>query len=409
MRDELSTVDVSLNDQLLAYARDLRAALTRAQATSEELSRTHLETVAALAAAVDVRDEVTGGHVYRVANYGLILAQHVAPELASDPQLVYGFLLHDIGKLAVPDVVLLKAGPLDDDEQAIMRQHVDYGVKFIEEVGFLRPALQVVATHHESWDGNGYPRRLRGEEIPYVTRLFTVCDAFDAMIHDRPYRDGMSVDHALEELRSEAGGQFDPRVVAGFEEVIEKILDVAERPDVPTVTAPRGRTMKLSTQTVFDRIDEGLLLLDPDGAIRDVNTAFLELFGLARPPIGLTLAELVERTADRFADPDRARRDATALPRGLFRVPSEATFRLVAPEARVVRRIARTLYDEHGAAIGRLLEFRDVSDLGGPAADRLDDARRSLNDVVTAVDATPDEREAARAALRALDDTSDAP
>lgn len=400
---------VALNDQLRSYARDLRGALARARAASDELSRTHLETVAALAAAIDVRDEITGGHVYRVANYGLILADHMAPDLASDPQLIYGFLLHDIGKLGVPDRILLKDGPLDPDEQAQMRQHVEYGVKFIDEISFLRPALEVVATHHEAWDGSGYPRSLSGEEIPKVTRLFAVCDAFDAMIHDRPYREGMPTEQALEELRATAGQQFDPEVVAAFEEVADDILDVSERPEVPHVRPdiPASRRTSLSGHAMFERVDEGLLLVAPDGTIRDANSAFLQLFGISRPPVGMTLTELAERTADRFADPERARADARSLPRDLLGGPSEATFRLVEPEPRTMRRIARTLYDEHGNAIGRLLEYRDVTDRSGRTDARAEDACATLEDLVRAPDTDTEIRAAASDALDRLREALD--
>lgn len=411
MPDDTRTEDdriVGLNDQLRAYARDLRGALARARAATDELSRTHLETVAALAAAIDVRDEVTGGHVYRVANYGLVLTEHLEPDLATDPQLIYGFLLHDIGKLGVPDRILLKAGPLDPDEQAQMRQHVEYGVKFIDEVSFLRPALQVVATHHESWDGSGYPRSLSGEEIPYVTRMFAVCDAFDAMVHDRPYRPGMSAEQALEELTAGAGSQFDPAVVAGFEEVLDDILDVSERPEVPRLrSAPPGANRPtLSGHVMFERVDEGLLLLSPDGTIRDANPAFLELFGIARPPVGLTLAELTDRAAHRFADPARARADARSLPRELFSNPSETTLRLVEPEHRTIRRIARTLYDDHGTAIGRLLEYRDITRREAGSDDRLEDARAALGDLLASTDTAPEVRAAAADALDRLEGAS---
>ncbi|MDQ4130880.1 MAG: HD domain-containing protein, partial [Actinomycetota bacterium] len=256
---QLGEPHVGLRDQLLAYARDLRAALVESRAATEELSRTQLETVAALAAAIDVRDEVTGGHVYRVANYGLVLAEQLAPPLANDPQLVYGFLLHDIGKLGVPDRVLLKQGPLDADERALMRAHVEHGVRFVEQVTFLRPALEVVATHHEAWDGSGYPRGLKGAEIPFVTRLFSVCDAFDAMVHDRPYRKAMPPEAALEELRRGSGTQFDPRVVEGFEECADRVISVGERPNLdvtPRASRRRRRGLDHEGSLVFDAMED---------------------------------------------------------------------------------------------------------------------------------------------------------
>ncbi len=353
-----------MQDQLLAYARDLRHALEQRHAAADELARTHLETVAALAAAIDIRDEVTGGHVYRVANYGLALADLLTPDLAADPQLVYGFLLHDIGKLAVPDSVLLKTGPLDEHERALMREHVEHGVRFVERVAFLRPAMHVIATHHERWDGEGYPRGLSGEEIPLVTRLFSVCDAFDAMIHDRPYRRGRPVEWALRELRRGAGSQWDPDVVAGFEEILDRILKIDERPEVPYIRGQAGprraRELTLSGNLLFDAVEEGLLLVSPDGVVRDANTPFLELFDLARPPVGMTLRELVERVAERFVD-HQARRRAAALPDELFAARSRVTLELRAPEPKVVQGTAHTLYDDNGTVAGRLLVFHDVT------------------------------------------------
>ena len=227
-----STVDQqqredALTDQLVAYARDLRRALDRSRDAADELSKAHLETVAALAAAIDVRDEVTGGHVYRVANYGLLFAEEVHPQLATDPQLVYGFLLHDVGKLGVPDAVLMKPGPLDDSELELMRAHVEHGIKFVEQVGVLRPALQVVATHHEWWDGTGYPRGLSGTAIPVAGRLVAVVDVYDAMTARRLYREPVSHEEAVNLIVAGRGTHFDPDVVDAFLRIAPRLPGVA--------------------------------------------------------------------------------------------------------------------------------------------------------------------------------------
>ncbi|MDP9022037.1 MAG: HD domain-containing protein [Actinomycetota bacterium] len=353
-----------LQEQLLHYARDLRGALDRTQATVAELSRTHLETVAALAAAIDVRDAVTGGHVYRVAHYGIVLARHLAPQHAADPQLVYGFLLHDIGKLGVPDGILMKPGRLTEAEQTLMRRHVTYGVRFVEQVSFLQPALQVVATHHEAFDGSGYPRGLARTDISLVTRMFGVCDAFDAMVHDRPYRPAMSVEEAVEELRAGAGAQFDPEVVAGFLEILDRIVAVEDRPELPDVdvtpSPARLRPLWAQANLVFDALDDGMLLVSPDGVIRDANRACLELFGLAAPPVGLTVDELIDRSETSLTDASLARLRAAAAPEALLDGRSEDHLNLETADQGRLRQTAHTLREEDGTVTGRLLVFHRV-------------------------------------------------
>lgn len=212
-----------LHRQLQAYAVDVRktfsaekhraAELARAL---EELEQTYLATVRGLAIAVEAKDEYTAGHLVRVTRYGLAMMRLVAPELAIDPQLEYGFLLHDIGKLSVPDAVLGKAGPLSDEEWELMRRHPGTGARILERIPFLAEAKEIVFAHHERWDGKGYPLGLGGEEIPLPARVFPVADAFDAMTSNRPYRPAMSPDQALNELVDGSGRQFWPDAVEAF-------------------------------------------------------------------------------------------------------------------------------------------------------------------------------------------------
>lgn len=343
--------------QLFAYARDLREALDRSRRTTEELVRTHLETVAALAAAVDARDSITGGHVHRVANYGTILAQQIAPELRHDPQLVYGFLLHDIGKIATPDAVLNKPGPLDPGQVAVMRRHVPDGVRFIGSVSFLRPALDIVATHHEHVDGSGYPRGLRGDEIPIGARMFIVCDAFDAMTHDRPYRDGMSVDRAVAELRRGRGTQFDGDVVDAFESCLEEILAVPVRPDVPPVRsrrAPRrARTDDSVRAAVFDALADPVAVLAPGGTVEDANDAFLRLLGLEQTPVGVPISEVVRRATGSLLDTDAAAAAIRPLEHDLLDGQRQGAFRTL--DQRELRWRSQLLRDGQGGVMGRLI------------------------------------------------------
>jgi cyclic di-GMP phosphodiesterase len=203
--------------QLREYARELRESHARELRRTAELHDTNLATVRTLAAAVEAKDGYTGGHIQRVHELGLLLAKEVVPEEADDEQLAYGFLLHDVGKLSVPDAILTKPGRLTGAEWELMRRHPREGARILAGIPFLGRALHIVLYHHERWDGQGYPHGLRGEEIPQWARLFAIVDTVDAMTSDRPYRAALSLDEALEELRAQAGLQFDPECVAAFE------------------------------------------------------------------------------------------------------------------------------------------------------------------------------------------------
>jgi HD-GYP domain-containing protein (c-di-GMP phosphodiesterase class II) len=220
--------------QLRAYAEDVRNSYARELRRSQELQESYLATVQTLAAAVEAKDECTGGHIHRVHALGLVLARAVAPDEADDAQLSRGFLLHDIGKLAVPDAVLNKPGPLDEEEWELMRQHPEQGARILSTVPFLDRALDVVRHHHERWDGDGYPAGLSGEEIPLWARIFAVVDTVDAITSDRPYRAGRSLDEALEELHGAAGSQFDAVCVQAFDgldrEAVEATLQHSWEP-----------------------------------------------------------------------------------------------------------------------------------------------------------------------------------
>ncbi len=217
--------------QSLKYAEELRQlyAAERAQRRIAEDALARLEdsyrtTVRALAAALELRDDQTGAHAERVTELALRLTERVAPKLAADPELEYAFLLHDLGKIGVRDAVVLKPGPLDPEEMDEMRRHVVLGERIIAQIPYLGGlARQVVAAHHERWDGTGYPRGLRGEEIPLAARIFAVVDAFDAMTNDRPYRRALPLEQALDEIRRAAGTQLDPSVVRAFVSLVGEL------------------------------------------------------------------------------------------------------------------------------------------------------------------------------------------
>lgn len=221
--------------QALKYAEELRGlhAAEREQRGNAEEALERLEdsyrtTVYALAAALELRDDDTGGHAGRVTGLALELTQRVAPELAEDPKLEYGFLLHDIGKIGIRDAVLLRPGPLTPDELEEMRDHTRLGERVVAQIPYLDGvALEVVASHHESWDGSGYPRGLRETQIPLPARIFAICDAFDAMTNDRPYRKAMTPEAAFDELQRNAGSQFDPALTDDFLSLMRELRRVA--------------------------------------------------------------------------------------------------------------------------------------------------------------------------------------
>jgi len=198
--------------QLERYASDLRETFKAERARAEELRGSYVDTVRALTNAVEARDAYTGAHAARVAAYGLELARRVDPKLAANPQVEFGFLLHDVGKVAIPDGILHKADRLGEEERVLMRRHPQIG-------------SEIVRHHHERWDGIGYPDGLSGEDIPLADRVFAVVDTLDAITTDRPYRPGSSLAEAREEIRGMAGSQFDPAVVAALDEIADDVLE----------------------------------------------------------------------------------------------------------------------------------------------------------------------------------------
>jgi ribonuclease P protein subunit RPR2 len=211
--------------QLERYAADLREVFKQERARAQELRRSYMATVRALSNAVEARDAYTGKHAERVAAYGLELARAAGPELADSPQIEFGFLLHDVGKVAVPDAILFKTSALTDDEYDLVRRHPLVGSEILRDVDFLGEGKLIVRHHHEHWDGSGYPDGLEGEAIPLAARVFAVADALDALTTDRPYRPASSFAAAREEIRAGSGTQFDPAVVAAYEDIGDGVFE----------------------------------------------------------------------------------------------------------------------------------------------------------------------------------------
>jgi putative nucleotidyltransferase with HDIG domain len=200
--------------QLEHYAADLREIFKQERNRAQELRRSYKATVLALANAVEARDAYTHRHAQRVAAYGLRIAHAAGIEV--DPQVEFGFLLHDVGKVAVPDAILFKPGPLDEQERALVRKHPDIGSQILRHIDFLDEAKAVVRHHHERWDGAGYPDGLAGEAIPVHARVFALADTLDALTSARPYRAAVGWAEARHVILAESGTQFDPAIVAAY-------------------------------------------------------------------------------------------------------------------------------------------------------------------------------------------------
>jgi ribonuclease P protein subunit RPR2 len=173
--------------------------------------------VESLALAVEAKDSVTSRHLRSVTELAVQLAAQIDRDIADSDEFRYGCLLHDVGKIGVPERILSKPGPLTDDEWVVMRSHPDTGARVVEPLGLPQTVVEIVRHHHERWDGLGYPDGLAGDAIPLAARIFAVCDALDAMTSERPYRDPLPHSIAYARVRREAGRQFDPMVIGALE------------------------------------------------------------------------------------------------------------------------------------------------------------------------------------------------
>ena len=213
-------------EQLLAYAVDLRSLVESGLREQSQLRAAYRQTVNALANALESKDAATRSHSDRVVSYASELTLDCAPALLDDPSLEYGFLLHDVGKIGIPDGILQKPGPLDPAERRAIERHTIVGADMLHDVPLLAgEGIRVVRSHHERWNGTGYPDRLAGEEIPLGARIFAVADTLDALTSDRPYRAARDWDTAARTIVSESGRQFDPAVVDAFREVEGRLQD----------------------------------------------------------------------------------------------------------------------------------------------------------------------------------------
>ena len=182
-----------------------------------------LSTIEALVAAIDAREHEVGNHSYRVTQFAVIIAREMGVDGRDLVDLYFGALLHDLGKIGIPDAILLKEGPLSAEERKIMDTHPEIGHRIISHIEYLRPAAEIVYSHHEHFDGSGYPRGLAGDDTPLGARIFTLCDILDALTSKRSYKPALSFAEAREIISSEAGRIIDPMIMPFFHRVEEDL------------------------------------------------------------------------------------------------------------------------------------------------------------------------------------------
>jgi HD-GYP domain-containing protein (c-di-GMP phosphodiesterase class II) len=229
--EAFSRTPVRMNEEWVSYLETLggQAAIAidnlglfeRVQRSNIELLLAYNETIEGWSRAMDLRDKETEGHTRRVTEAAVRLGRVLELPQQEVIHLRRGALLHDIGKMGIPDAILLKPGPLTDEEWVLMKQHPALAYEMLAQVRYLQPAISIPYCHHEKWDGTGYPRGLKGEQIPLPARIFTIVDAYDGLISDRPYRPAWTREKALEYIRSEEGKHFDPAIVEAFFRMIE--------------------------------------------------------------------------------------------------------------------------------------------------------------------------------------------
>jgi HD-GYP domain-containing protein (c-di-GMP phosphodiesterase class II) len=218
-------IEVNGEPCVISIIRDIterkRAELDLQHAHSD-LAEAYEATIEGWSNVLDLRDKETEGHTQRVTEITIRLSRALG---ISEDQIIHirrGALLHDIGKMAIPDGILQKPGPLTEDEWKEMRRHPEYAYQMLSPIVYLRPALDIPYCHHERWDGSGYPRGLKGEEIPLSARIFSIVDVWDALLSNRPYRRGCTEESVLEYIRKHSGTSFDPRLVDAFLELHTK-------------------------------------------------------------------------------------------------------------------------------------------------------------------------------------------
>ncbi len=223
------------NDRMRNYQQELEAEVAKRtdelQRAFERIKETSLETIYRLARAAEYKDEDTGTHIMRMSHYSGAVADKLGLPEDEVESILYAAPMHDVGKIGIPDRILLKPGKLDPDEWKIMKEHTVIGGRILSgsEAGFIKLAEEIALTHHEKWDGSGYPNGLAGEEIPIAGRITAIADVFDAITSKRPYKEPFPLERAFAIIKEGRGSHFDPAVVDAFFAIIDEILAIKER------------------------------------------------------------------------------------------------------------------------------------------------------------------------------------
>ena len=220
------------NDHMRNYQKELEAEVAKRteelRHAFEKIKVASLDTIYRLSRAAEYKDEDTGAHILRMSNYSVIVARTMGLTEQTVEFILYAAPMHDIGKIGIPDKILLKPAKLDPDEWVIMKQHTIFGGKILEgsDAGFIRLGEIVALTHHEKWEGTGYPKGLKGKEIPLVGRIVAIADVFDALTSKRPYKEPFSLEKSYEIIKEDRGTHFDPDVVDAFFASEDKLLAI---------------------------------------------------------------------------------------------------------------------------------------------------------------------------------------
>jgi len=214
--------------QLERYADDMNKTISELRDANQELREAYLDTIHRLALAAEYKDEDTGDHIMRMSRYSALLAEKLGLSSDEVKNILYAAPMHDIGKIGIPDNILIKPGKLTDEEFGILKTHSIIGANLLaySKSEILQVAEQIAISHHEKWNGKGYPKGLAGEDIPLTGRIIGLADVFDALTSKRPYKDAFPVEKAIDIIKKERGEHFDPHVVDVFLENIDEILQI---------------------------------------------------------------------------------------------------------------------------------------------------------------------------------------